>query len=67
MEWLLGVPAIILLVLGLVGQGFEMRKMRLDTNPDELSSQNVFTDKRNFKWYGMIGLGILLWYMAERM
>lgn len=65
MEWFLGVPAIILLVVGLVGQAFEMRKIRVAA--DELDPPNIFTDRRNFKWYGMIGLGILLWYVAERM
>ena len=67
MEWFLGVPAIILLILGLVGQAFEMRKIRLAAPPDELDSANIFTDRRNFKWYGIIGLGILLWYLAERL
>lgn len=67
MEWLLGVPAIILLIVGLVGQAFEMRKIKLATYQDELGSPNIFTDRRNFKWYGLIGLGILLWYVAERM
>lgn len=66
MEWLLGVPAIILLVAGLVGQGFEMRKIRLAAYQDELGSANIFLDRRNFKWYALIGIGILLWYAAER-
>ncbi|MCV0373468.1 MAG: hypothetical protein K5793_07955 [Nitrosarchaeum sp.] len=68
MEWLLGFPAIALLVVGLVGQAFEMRKIRLSTyKDDELASANIFMNKRNFKWYGIIGLGIVLWYLAERM
>lgn len=66
MEWALGIIAIILLIIGLVGQAFEMRKIRVSTQY-ELQTPNVFLDKRNFKWYGVIGLGILLWYMAERM
>ncbi len=66
MEWLLGVPAIILLVIGLVGQAFEMRNIRIATAHDELGSANMFADRRNFKWYGMIILGIILWYAAER-
>ena len=64
MEWILGIPAIALLVIGLVGQAFEMRKIRLDA--DELESANIFMDKRNLKWYAMLGIGILLWYLAER-
>ena len=68
MEWLLGFPAIALLIIGLVGQAFEMRKIRFSTySDDELASANIFMNKKNFKWYGMIGLGLLLWYFAERM
>jgi len=64
----MGFSAIALLIVGLAGQGFEMRKIRLSTyQNDELASANVFMNKRNFKWYGIIGVGILLWYMAERM
>lgn len=64
----MGFSAIALLILGLVGQGFEMRKIRLSTyRDDELASANIFMNKRNFKWYGIIGVGILLWYVAERM
>lgn len=68
MEWFLGFPAIILLIIGLVGQGFEMRKIRLTTYKDEeLASTNVFMNKRNFKWYAIIGVGMILWFLAERM
>ncbi len=67
MEWTLGFGGITLLVIGLVGQAFEMRKIRLMNYKDgELASPNLFMDKRNFKWYAVIGVGILLWYMAER-
>ena len=68
MEWFLGLPAIALLIIGLVGQAFEMRKIRFTTHKDEeIGSVNVFTNSKNFKWYAIIGLGILLWYLAERM
>ena len=68
MEWSLGIPAIILLVIGLVGQAFEMRKIRLTTYRDEdLGSPKIFANKRNFKWYAMIGAGLILWYVAEGM
>jgi len=68
MEWFLGVPAIVLLVVGLIGQAFEMRKIRLTTYRDEdLGSPKIFTNKRNFKWYAMIGAGLVLWYVAEGM
>ncbi len=67
MEWILGFPAIALLVIGLVGQAFEMRKIRLSTSKDgELASANIFTNKKNFKWYALLGIGIVLWYAAER-
>ncbi len=67
MEWYLGITAIALLIVGLVGQAFEMRKIRKSIYSDEeLASANIFMDKRNFKWYAMIGVGIVLWYLAER-
>ncbi len=67
MEWSFGIAAIILLVVGLIGQAFEMRKIRLSTYKDgELGSANIFMDKKNFKWYALIGIGIVLWYAAER-
>ncbi len=68
MEWILGFSAIVLLVIGLVGQAFEMRKIRLITYKDEeLASANIFMNKKNFKWYALLGIGIILWYVAERM
>ena len=67
MEWTLGFTGIILLIIGLVGQAFQMRKIRLSQHPDgELGSANVFMNKDNFKWYGIIGIGITCWYIAER-
>jgi hypothetical protein len=68
MEWILGFVAIAFLVIGLVGQAFEMRKIRLSTSKDgELGSANIFMNKKNFKWYALLGIGIVLWYAAERM
>ncbi|BDQ31757.1 hypothetical protein [Nitrosopumilus zosterae] len=68
MEWMLGFVAIALLVIGLVGQAFEMRKIRLTTYKDEdLGSTNIFMNKKNLKWYIVLGIGIVLWYVAERM
>jgi hypothetical protein len=63
MNWILGVPAIALLIVGLVGQAFEMKKMR---QVEDLDSANIFTDKKNFKWYAIIGAALILWYVAER-
>ena len=68
MEWTLGFIGIILLIIGLVGQAFEMRKIRLSTyQNDELASPNIFMKKSNFKWYAIIGIGIIFWYVAERL
>ena len=68
MNWILGFIGIALLIIGLVGQAFEMRNIRLTTYEDEeLASPNVFANKKNFKWYALIGAGILSWYFAERM
>lgn len=65
MEWVLGFTGIALLIVGLVGQAFEMKKIRL-ANQDELASANIFLNKKNFKWYAIIGAGMILWYAAER-
>ena len=67
MNWILGFFGIVLLVIGLIGQAFEMRRIRLVTYRDEeLASPNIFANKKNFKWYAIIGAGIVLWYIAER-
>ena len=56
-EWIIPVLAIGLVMFGLFGQGFEMRKIRVSTKRDEeLGSTRIFTDKRNFKWYALIRL-----------
>jgi len=62
-EWIMPVLSIGLVMFGLIGQGFEMRKIRVSTKHDEeLGSPRIFTDKRNFKWYILIGSGFVLWY-----
>jgi hypothetical protein len=66
MEWTLGFIGIILLTIGLIGQAFQMRKIRLTNySNSELASPNVFMNKSNFKWYAVIGIGITCWYTAE--
>ena len=51
-EWIIPVLAIGFVMFGLIGQGFEMRKIHVSTKRDEeLGSTRIFTDKRNFKWY----------------
>lgn len=58
--------AVALLVIGLIGQGFELRKIRTSVVRDEdLSSVNMFTNKRNLKWYAIIGAGLVLWYVGN--
>ena len=58
--------AMALVVLGLIGQGFEMKRIRASIRTDEqLSSKTVFMDKRNFKWYAIIVAGFALWYAAN--
>ncbi len=67
MDWIMGGVAIVLLVMGLIGQGFEMRKIRKSIYRDEeLKTSKIFGDKRNFKWYVIIGIGLVLWCIAER-
>lgn len=67
MQWIFGIPAIALLISGLIGQAFEMRQIRLDTYQEgELASANIFLNKKNFKWYTLIITGMILWYVAER-
>ena len=67
MDWFFGFAAIALLVIGLVGQAFEMRRIRQAARSDEqLGSANIFADRRNIKWYVLIGIGVALWYVAER-
>jgi len=67
MEWILAFAGIIFLTVGLIGNAFEMRKIRLSEYGDkELGSVNIFMNKNNYKWYAVIGIGIVLWMMAER-
>ena len=59
---ILSFVTVALLVVGLVGNGFEMRRIRLSTIKDEeLTSKNVFLNKRNLKWYILIAIAIMLW------
>ena len=67
MDWTLGFAGIAFLTIGLIGQAFEMRKIRLTVYRDEeLGSANIFMNKKNFKWYAILGIGIILWIIAER-
>jgi len=66
MNWIFGFIGIALLVIGLIGQAFEMRKIRISSLDQELGSANIFANKKNFKWYAIIGAGIISWFIAER-
>lgn len=62
MQYTFSLIAATLLVIGLAGNGYEMRKIRLSTVKDEkLSSKNIFLNKRNFKWYAIIGISLTIW------
>lgn len=66
MNYVLSFIAAALLVIGLAGNGFEMRKVYLSTVRDEeLSSKNMFLNKRNFKWYVIIGISLVLWAISN--
>jgi hypothetical protein len=56
----LSLISVALFVIGIVGNGFEMRKIRMATE-GQSDPKNVFADKRNFKWYGIIGIALVLW------
>ena len=66
MNWIFGFLGIALLVIGLIGQAYEMRKIRLSSTDENLGSANIFANKKNFKWYAIIGVGIIFWFVAER-
>ncbi len=61
MSYIISFAAAALLVIGLAGNGFEMRKARASTMKDEdVTSKNMFTNRRNFKWYAFIGAALVL-------
>jgi hypothetical protein len=66
MNSILSFAAVALLVIGLVGNGFEMRKIRLSvTKDEEQTSKNVFLNKNNWKWYALIAAALVLWIIAS--
>lgn len=65
MQYVFSFVAVALLVIGLAGNGYEMRKIRLSTVKDEeLASPNIFLNKRNFKWYAIIGISLVIWVVG---
>ena len=68
MNLVIGGIAIVLLMVGLAGQGLEMKRIRESTIRDEdLSSTNIFFNKRNIKWFMFIGAAFVLLYLFEPM
>lgn len=66
MNSILSFAAVALLVIGLVGNGFEMRKIRLSVVKDEdLTSKNIFLNKKNWKWYALIAIALILWVISS--
>ncbi len=66
MNFIISFVAAVLLVIGLAGNGFEMRKIRLSTvKEEEMITKNVFLDKGNFKWYACIGAALLLMVISS--
>ncbi|MDE1815446.1 MAG: hypothetical protein KGI11_02675 [Thaumarchaeota archaeon] len=66
MNYILSFAAAALLVIGLAGNGFEMRKARLSTVKDEaMSTKTMFVSKSNFKWYACIGAALVLMALAN--
>lgn len=61
MEIMSSIVAMALVAGGLIGQGFELKKIRASIRTDEnLNPKNLFADKRNFKWYAIIIAGLLV-------
>ena len=63
---IMAIAALAVITIALIGQAIEMRKIRMRTHvEDSIGSPNIFLDKRNFKWYGMIIVGFGLAYVAQ--
>lgn len=61
MNYVFSLAAAALLVVGLAGNGYEMRRARQSTVRDEdTAPRNFFGSKRNLKWFALIGAAIAL-------
>ena len=57
----LAIIALVLVTGGLIGQAIEMRKIRIKKYGEgSIGPPNIFLDKKNFKWYALIGMGFAL-------
>ena len=52
---IMAIAALAVITIALIGQAIEMRKIRTKTyGEDSIGSPNIFLNKRNFKWYGLM-------------
>ena len=62
----LAIAGLIAITVALIGQGIEMRKIRIRTYGEgEVGHPNIFLDKKNVKWYILIAIGMGLAYTAQ--
>lgn len=60
-NYIISFASVALLVIGLIGNGFEMRRSHVSTMRDEeVATKNTFMNRRNFKWYAFIGAALVL-------
>ncbi len=63
---ILAIAGLIAITIALIGQGIEMRKIRIRTYGEGgVGHPNIFLDKKNVKWYGLIVVGFGLAYAAQ--
>ncbi len=63
---ILAIAGLIAITVALIGQGIEMRKIRIRTYGEgEVGHPNIFLDKKNVKWYILIAVGFGLAYSAQ--
>ena len=57
----LAIIALAIVTIALIGQAIEMRKIRIKKYGEgSIGHPNIFLDKKNFKWYALIGIGFAL-------
>ena len=62
----LAIAGLIAITVALIGQGIEMRKIRIRTYGEgEVGHPSIFLDKKNVKWYILIAVGFGLAYSAQ--
>ncbi|HIF52570.1 MAG TPA: hypothetical protein EYQ87_00955 [Candidatus Nitrosopelagicus sp.] len=62
----LAIIALVLVTVALIGQAIEMRKIRIKKYGEgSIGHPNIFLDKKNFKWYALIGIGFGLAFGAQ--